>query len=81
MTDTKHPQNKKTNPDDLVYFRFGKSGAVNLEKVRAISAAKGCTMANVIRDLITRGLDDYETEKAILAAHKGNNQAAMGAGN
>lgn len=56
--------------DDLVYFRFGKGGAGNLQKVRAIADAKGCTMANVIRNLIGRGLADLETEQAIIAAHK-----------
>lgn len=60
----------KDRPEDLVYFRFGKAGAGNLQKVRAISEKKGCTMANVIRDLIGRGLADYETEQAIIAAHK-----------
>lgn len=60
----------KARPEDLVYFRFGKGGAGNLQKVRAIADAKGCTMVNVIRDLIGRGIADYEAEQAIIAAHK-----------
>ena len=60
-----------TRPDDLVYFRFGKGGARNMKKVRDIADTKGCTMANVIRELIGRGLADLEAEQAILAAHKG----------
>lgn len=77
MTDTKHPQNKKANQDDLVYFRFGKSGAANHEKVRAISQFKGCTMANVMREMIGRGLADWEAEQAVIAAHKKGGTVAV----
>ncbi len=72
----------KDRPEDLVYFRFGKAGTSNLLKVRAIADSKGCTMANVIRDLIGRGIADYETEQAIIAAHKGGGTStAINAGN
>ena len=60
----------KARTEDLVYFRFGKSGDRNLQKVRALAESKGCTMASVIRELITRGLADLEMEQAILAAHR-----------
>lgn len=62
--------------DDLVYFRFGKGGAGNLQKVRVLSETKGCTMASVIRDLIGRGLSNLEEEQAIIAAHKGGGASA-----
>ena len=83
MTDTKHPtKSKQLVKEDLVYFRFGQrgNGPELQEKVRAITAAKGATMASVIRDLIGRGLADYEAEKAILAAHKQGSAAAVGVG-
>lgn len=66
----------KARPEDLVYFRFGKGGAGNLQKVRAIADSKGCTMANVIREMIGRGLVSYEEEQAIIAAHKGGGASA-----
>ena len=53
-----------------MYFRFGKSGAEHLEKVREISQSKRCTMANVMREMIGRGLADWEAEQAVIAAHK-----------
>ena len=71
----------KDEVDDLVYFRFGKNGADEHQKVRAISGARGCTMASVIRGLIKRGLADLEMEQAILAAHKSAGAtSAMAAG-
>lgn len=65
-------------PDDLVYFRFGKQGAENHRKVREIVAARGgsSSIAGVIRELITRGLADLESEQAIIAAHKGGGASA-----
>lgn len=63
--------------DDLVYFRFGKGGAGNLQKVRAHAEAKGCTVASVIRDLIGRGLANLEEEQAIIAAHKSAGAASV----
>ena len=65
-------------PDDLVYFRFGKQGAENHRKVREIVAARGgsSSMAGVIRELISRGLADLESEQAIIAAHKGGGASA-----
>ena len=64
-------ETRKAKAEDLVYFRFGKGGDGNLQKVRAIAETKGCTMASVIRELISRGLADLESEQAIIAAHKG----------
>ena len=66
-------------PDDLVYFRFGKQGAENHRKVREIVAARGgsSSMAGVIRELISRGLADLESEQAIIAAHKGGGASAV----
>lgn len=66
----------KARAEDLVYFRFGKGGEGNLQKVRSLAESKGCTMASVIRELITRGLADLETEQAIIAAHKGGGASA-----
>ena len=77
MTDTKHPQNKKANQGDTVYFRFGKSGAANLEKVREMTESKRCTMANVMREMIGRGLADWEAEQAVIAAHKKGGAVAV----
>lgn len=67
-----------SKPDDLVYFRFGKQGAENHRKVREIVAARGgsSSIAGVIRELITRGLADLESEQAIIAAHKGGGASA-----
>ena len=65
-------------PEDLVYFRFGKQGAENHRKVRAIVEARGgsSSIAGVIRELIGRGLQDLEMEQAIIAAHKGSGVTA-----
>lgn len=74
---------RAAKPDDLVYFRFGKQGTENHRKVREIVAARGgsSSIAGVIRELITRGLADLETEQAIIAAHKGGGaSAAVNAG-
>lgn len=67
-----------SKPDDLVYFRFGKQGAENHRKVREIVAARGgsSSIAGVIRELISRGLADLESEQAIIAAHKGGGASA-----
>lgn len=67
-----------SKPDDLVYFRFGKQGAENHRKVREIVAARGgsSSIAGVIRELISRGLADLESEQAIIAAHKGGAASA-----
>lgn len=71
-------QQAPPKPDDLVYFRFGKQGAENHRKVRAIVAARGgsSSIAGVIRELISRGLADLESEQAIIAAHKGGAASA-----
>lgn len=66
----------KARAEDLVYFRFGKGGEGNLQKVRALAETKGCTMASVIREMIGRGLVSYEEEQAIIAAHKGGGASA-----
>ena len=66
----------KARAEDLVYFRFGKGGDGNLQKVRALAESKGCTMASVIREMIGRGLVSYEEEQAIIAAHKGGGASA-----
>lgn len=78
MTDTQHPQDGAAIPGDTVYFRFGKNGADSLEQVRKISQEKRCTMANVMRDMIQRGLAVYAAEQAILAAHKNDVMAMAG---
>ncbi|RGE46144.1 hypothetical protein DZC30_05080 [Comamonas testosteroni] len=71
-------QQAAAKPDDLVYFRFGKQGAENHRKVRAIVEARGgsSSIAGVIRELIGRGLQDLEMEQAIIAAHKGSSASA-----
>ena len=73
-------QTSKSRAEDLVYFRFGKAGDGNLQKVRAIADTKGCTMASVIRELISRGLADLEMEQAILAAHRHGGAVSSSAG-
>lgn len=72
-------QQPSSKPEDLVYFRFGKQGAENYRKVREIVAARGgsSSLVGVIRELISRGLADLESEQAIIAAHKGGGASAV----
>ena len=71
---------QKTKPEDLVYFRFGKGAEEEHKRVRAIANERDYPMVTVMRDLIKRGLRDYDTEQAIIAAHRGGDAMAVSAG-
>ena len=73
-------EGQKSKPEDLVYFRFGKGAEEEHKRVRAIAQERDYPMVTVIRDLIKRGLRDYDTEQAIIAAYRGGDASAVNAG-